>query len=267
MEISFSETRFFSFNLVLLDLNENFFIQSRVSRRDRERENHFSRSFWELKVILNNSWDCDQNLLLMLISMLREVLASTWQQLDSTLKPFQNDICTHILSALSLGILTRLNAIIAVQYIMIFYLDEVIDDPGGWSDVFPDIFVYLIRFSEFYSNTAISWLSLNVKDVKTSSKGVWNYNLWATIVSAVLSAASYYWTNFCSNLCLDLHQGCQQLRKQGGKREDWIKSVFLPALLYVNVRYKSLMIKNVQQICLFLKAILLTMEMLHCLHF
>ena len=81
-----------------------------------------------------------------------------------------------------------------------------------------------------------------------------------------LSAASYYWTNFCSNLCLDLHQGCQQLRKQGGKREDWIKSVFLPALLYVNVRYKSLMIKNVQQICLFLKAILLTMEMLHCLH-
>ena len=146
------------------------------------------------------------------------------------------------------------------------YLDEVIEDPGGWSDVFPDIFVYLIRFSEFYSNTAISWLSLNVKDVKTSSKGVWNYNLWATIVSAVLSAASYYWTNFCSNLCLDLHQGCQQLRKQGGKREDWIKSVFLPALLYVNVRYKSLMIKNVQQICLFLKAILLTMEMLHCLH-
>ena len=28
-----------------------------------------------------------------------------------------------------------------------------------------------------YSNTAISWLSLNFKDVKTSSKGVWNYNL------------------------------------------------------------------------------------------
>ena len=149
---------------------------------------------------------------------------------------------------------------------MIFYLDEVIDDPGGWSDVFPDIFVFLIRFLECLSNTAISWLSLNVKDVKTSSKGVWNYNLWATIVSAVLSAASYYWTNFCSNLCLDLHQGCQQLRKQEGKRESYIKSAFIPALLYVNVRYKSMMIKNIQQISLFLKAILLTMEILNCLY-
>ena len=58
------------------------------------------------------------------------------------------------------------------QYIMIFYLDEVIDEPGGWSDVLPDIFVYLIRFSEFFGNTAISWLSLKVKDVKASSKSV-----------------------------------------------------------------------------------------------
>ena len=46
MKISFFETRtrIFSFNLVLRDENENFFFQSRVSRREREIENHFSWS-------------------------------------------------------------------------------------------------------------------------------------------------------------------------------------------------------------------------------
>ena len=99
----------------------------------------------------------------MLISMLRKVLASTWQQLDSTLKPFQNwhlhRFCQHYHMEFwqdSTPSSPRR------QYIKIFYLDEVIDDPGGWSDVFPDIFVYLIRFSEFYSNTAYlgsRWMS------------------------------------------------------------------------------------------------------------
>ena len=128
--------------LSMINLNGNFifrdkifFFQSRASRpewaflysiscfetRSRKRTSSL-KAFWELKVILNNSWECDQNLLLMLISMLRKVLASTWQQLDSTLKPFQNDICTHILSALSFGILTRLNAIIAVQAVYYDFL-------------------------------------------------------------------------------------------------------------------------------------------------
>ena len=45
MKISFFETRTRnSFNLVLRDENENFFFQSRVSRREREIENHFSWS-------------------------------------------------------------------------------------------------------------------------------------------------------------------------------------------------------------------------------
>ena len=56
MKISFFETRtrIFSFNLVLRDENENFFFQSRVSRQEREIENHFSwssekKSCWFLR--------------------------------------------------------------------------------------------------------------------------------------------------------------------------------------------------------------------------
>ena len=46
MKISFFETRTrtFSFNLVLRDENENFFFQSRVSRREQEIENDLSKS-------------------------------------------------------------------------------------------------------------------------------------------------------------------------------------------------------------------------------
>ena len=53
MKISFFETRtrIFSFNLVLRDENENFFFQSRVSRREREIENHF---WWSRK--RKSSW-------------------------------------------------------------------------------------------------------------------------------------------------------------------------------------------------------------------
>ena len=82
--------RHFSFNLVLHDASENFFFQYRVSREEREKENHFS---WPSEKSQTDSHKNSQDRLFSLNSLLKH---------DLTISPYYIT-CKCFISYISLS--------------------------------------------------------------------------------------------------------------------------------------------------------------------